>query len=220
MKAFLFLTCLVTTSVFAGGFDSCKTIFLNKVDYNIPHTQELCNDEFATLYSDDTKTPLFSYEHHDTATQVKRSGKFHVDNRIPKPYQSIDSDYVNSGYDRGHIAPSGDMENQKAQDQSFQFSNIAPQSSKLNEIKWRILESQYRGSHYIITGVVFQNKSKFVGNHVIVPTQFYKIVTDGKCSSAFIADNKDDADIKTTTVQSIENLTKIKFNVPYNACKK
>ena len=103
----------------AGEFDSCKNIFLKPLSYSIGNTQELCNDEFATLYSYDTKTPLFSYEHHNTATVVKRSGKFHPDNRIPKQYQSNDSDYLNIGYDRGHIAPSGDMENQQAQDQSF-----------------------------------------------------------------------------------------------------
>jgi endonuclease G len=81
------------------------------------------------------KTPLMSYEHHDTAIKIKRTGKFHIDNRIPKQYQSVDSDYVKSGYDRGHMSPSGDMEDQMSQDESFQFSNIAPQSSRLNEVK-------------------------------------------------------------------------------------
>jgi DNA/RNA endonuclease G (NUC1) len=111
------------------------------------------------------------------------------------------------------------MEDQLAQDESFQFSNIAPQSSRLNEVKWRLLEAQYKGSHYIITGVIFQNKNKFIGNHVYVPTQFYKIITDGECSNSYIADNTDNANINKTTVQSIENLTNIKFNVPYTICK-
>jgi endonuclease G len=131
----LLLIAFISMNTMAGGFSSCQTLFYKPVTYNIKNTQELCNDEFATLYSYDTKTPLMSYEHHDTAVKIKRTGKFHIDNRIPKQYQSVDSDYVKSGYDRGHMSPSGDMEDQLAQDESFQFSNIAPQSSRLNEVK-------------------------------------------------------------------------------------
>ena len=49
-------------------------------------------------------------------------------------------DYSGSGYDRGHMAPAGDMKwNKKAMQESFYMSNICPQNHNLNTENWNDL---------------------------------------------------------------------------------
>lgn len=54
-------------------------------------------------------------------------------------------DYVNSGYDRGHMAPAGDMKwDRGAMRESFYMSNVCPQNKKLNSGAWNNLEEEIR----------------------------------------------------------------------------
>jgi endonuclease G len=77
-------------------------------------TTYLCNTAYAALASGVTRGPLWSAEHltpraltqaHVTA----RDGHFHEDERLPPADRATLADYVRSGYDRGHMTPSGDM---------------------------------------------------------------------------------------------------------------
>lgn len=50
-------------------------------------------------------------------------------------------DYSYSGYDRGHMAPAGDMKwSKKAMDESFFMTNMCPQAKTLNTGAWKRLE--------------------------------------------------------------------------------
>lgn len=194
-----------------------EPIYRGKVE-----TKLLCNTEFATLYIPILKVPMYSYEHVVNKNNVARQGSFKVDKRLDNDVQSTNKDYTNSGYDRGHLAPSGDMTSKSSQDETFLLSNIAPQNSKLNQQAWRLLEAKVKHNYdYIVTGVIFQgNTIKTIGNGVGVPTQFYKIVSDGKtCSTSYIADNIPDSVIKEIDLHDLEDLTKISFYFPYNHCR-
>ncbi|MBQ4162112.1 MAG: DNA/RNA non-specific endonuclease [Parabacteroides sp.] len=115
--------------------------------------------------------------------QVERSNKFVSDPDV-KGATAMNEDYTRSGYDRGHLAPAGDMRwSMKAMYESFYLSNICPQNTDLNRGVWNDLEIQCRmwakdnGSILIVTGPVITEDMKHIGkNRVAVPKAFYKVI--------------------------------------------
>ena len=76
---------------------------------------------------------------------VGRTDNFRSDGSITTGSASL-SDYKGSGYDRGHLAPAGDMKwSRSAMSQSFFLSNMSPQLPAFNRGIWRSLESAVRG---------------------------------------------------------------------------
>ena len=126
---------------------------------------------------------------HLTASHVgghynRNNEVFHEDPEVSNP-RAYDSDYRSSGYDRGHMCPSGDNKwNKEAQEQSFLFTNICPQRHNLNTGAWNDVELQCRawakryGDLYIVCGpVLYDQQHKTIGrNRVVVPEAFFKVV--------------------------------------------
>ena len=151
-------------------------------------TQALCFNGFAVMYSDVSRTPLWSAEHLtrkrlQQAKQIDREDSFHEESRLPISARAKLSDYSGSGYDRGHLAPNGDMANRSQQYDSFSLANIAPQSPRNNRYIWRNIESATRaltqqyGETYTITGVAFTDKKvQRLKGRVLVPSHFFKAV--------------------------------------------
>ena len=197
-------------------------------------TRELCNDSFVTMYSGVTRTPLWSAEHLtrasiSSAKQQKRENKFHPDERIPSSERAELSDYARSGFDRGHIAPSGDMPDPRAQEQSFALSNMIPQNPDLNRHLWEGLESSVRdmamqrGSVYVITGPIFEGQRlDALRNRVMVPTSVFKLVYDPKRNeaAAYVAPNNSSQDYKVISISELERRTGIDFLPPLGASAK
>jgi endonuclease G, mitochondrial len=102
---------------------------------------------------------------------------FHIDPQIPTPSPS---DYTNSGYDRGHLCPSGDRTNNATNNYAvFTMLNIIPQAPDNNQGPWERLESYTRtlaqGGRevYIIAGGV-GSKGSF--NNITIPASTWKII--------------------------------------------
>ena len=152
----------------------------------IPHAI-VCNKEFAVGYSTRMKVPLFvvqklTAENVTSPTQLD-SATFRVDPRFPKEAQAALSDYVNSGFDRGHMAPFEDHNhNRDAALETMFMTNIVPQNSSNHRGIWRVLETQVRnmtleGDVYVITGPIFEGAINTIGeNRIPVPTRLFKIV--------------------------------------------
>ena len=147
-------------------------------------------------------------------------------------------DYQNSGYDRGHLAPSADMRfDATAMEECFLTSNISPQVKGFNNGIWNDLEMQTRSwvrkyeRLYVVTGPVLPkpgqearkmyatSRGKDVRTNVTIPDKFYKILFDfskrGKEKMiAFVIPNqaldKPFTDY-VTTVDEVERLTGIDF---------
>lgn len=229
IASFIFstLVCFSTLPKAYGAEDAFVTQCPNMF-YRIPvidsvekeNTIQLCNTNYAVLYSTISKTPLYSYEHEENSSiSVKRNSTFKEDVRIPYQYRSTVKDYKYSGYDKGHLTPSGDMHSIETQHETFLLSNIVPQAPKLNQNAWRLLEQKVEHFPYKVTGVLFNGQvSTILNKHVIVPSIIYKIVSDGLCTEAYIADNKDDSQIKQINVVELNKLINNDFQFPYNSC--
>lgn len=94
--------------------------------------------------------------------------------------------YKNSGFDKGHLCPAGDMEfAYDAYNDTFLTSNIAPQIHEFNNGVWNRLEQKVRywavkyDGIYVITGGVLKPSLETIGKEkVSVPEFFYKILLD------------------------------------------
>lgn len=157
---------------------------------------------------------------------AERSNKF-VRDPMVKGASAENGDYTRTGYDRGHLAPAGDMKwSAQAMRESFYLSNITPQKPGLNRGVWKDLEEQCRmwaadnGKLLIATGPVLTPDLKRLGkNRVAIPKKFYKVICmiqDNKYEAVgFIFENKDYGKTSLRTlmvpVDSVERLTQIDF---------
>ena len=190
----VFTVLIGMSSAQADDLSQCSQSFYGGVypEFTNPklsnNTQALCMDGFAVMYSGVSRTPLWSAEYLDRkrlqqAKEIDREDSFHEESRLPKSMRAKLSDYSGSGYDRGHLAPNGNMANRSQQYDSFSLANIAPQSPRNNRYIWRNIESATRyltqqyGEVYTITGVAFTNKkTKQLADRVLVPSHFFKAV--------------------------------------------
>jgi endonuclease G len=124
-----------------AAFDACNDFFPHgQVPKGRESGRELCFDEFAVFYSAYYKRPIYSIEKLDKARlsqeHLKRTNQFYEEARLPSKERAHLDDYKNSGYDRGHNAPSGDMTNERAMAQSFSLANMMPQAPENNRGIW------------------------------------------------------------------------------------
>ncbi|WP_375714840.1 DNA/RNA non-specific endonuclease [Moraxella marmotae] len=158
-------------------------------------TKALCFDGFATLHSGIARTPLWSASHLTKARIgqariLARVDNFHPETRLRPAERAELADYRRSGFDRGHVAPNGDMATVNAQYASFSLANIAPQNSEHNRNLWRHIEISTRqlavqhDEIYVVTGVAFLGKTERVGGRVLVPSHFFKAVYIPSLSAA------------------------------------
>lgn len=158
--------------------------------------------------------------------KATRSNKF-VPDPLVKGATALNEDYTRTGYDRGHLAPAGDMKwSMKAMRESFYLSNICPQDPDLNRGIWKELEEQIRlwasenGSLLVVTGPIITDDLRRLGkNRVGIPKRFFKVVctqTAGRPEGVgFLFDNRDYGDTSLRSmmipIDSVESVTGIDF---------
>lgn len=159
-----------------------------------PTNRALCYDAFAILHSGESKTAVYVAEKLNKASVAdadeKRSNRFFADARLRSAERATLEDYKRSGFDRGHMAPAGDMPTAQAMAQSFSLANIVPQAPKHNQGAWaksvelatRNYAARASGNVFVITGPVFAPSiaaSPSIGpSQVRVPKFLFKLVYD------------------------------------------
>ena len=117
---------------------------------------------------------------------AKRKNDFRPDPKISTGSSTL-SDYRNSGYDRGHLAPAADFTYTPVTlKETFFMSNMTPQAPQFNRGIWKDLEEQVRrwaeeyGRLYVICGPVLDEPAESYAtigeNKIAIPRYFYKIV--------------------------------------------
>ena len=112
-----------------------------------------------------------------------RQNDFRPDTTLPAGwYQVTDNDYSGSGYDRGHMCPSGDRTRSIADNSAtFLMTNFVPQLAANNQGPWEDFETYCRSlasqgnEVYIIDGPV-GNIGTIASGRVVIPATTWKVV--------------------------------------------
>ena len=138
---------------------------------------------FNTKYNLPAWTFYSLTKEHLAIANLERKGSF-VKDPLLESKQANNADYSASGFDKGHLVPCEDMSfSEQAMQETFYYSNCAPQTTELNRGEWKMLEELCRnwGKEYgeviIVSGPVFGiNLPKLGEGHIPVPDLFYKII--------------------------------------------
>jgi endonuclease G len=141
--------------------------------------------QYVLSYNRDAGRPNWTSWHLDSTWigSTPRQDDFRPDPALPSSWYHVTAtDYSGSGYDRGHMCPSGDRTNSVANNSAtFLMTNMIPQAPTNNQQTWANLESYSRtlaqsgNEMYIIAGG--QGTSGFIaGGRVSVPTYTWKVI--------------------------------------------
>lgn len=187
-------------------------------------TRGLCSRQFGVLHSGVTRTPLYALERLTRATvssaqEQARYSNFHSDTRLPLDERAELRDYSRSGYDRGHLAPSGNMPDGDTQAESFALSNMIPQHPLNNRYLWSAIESTTRiltkrhGALFVVTGTIYSGSDlRTVGNGVAVPTHLYKALLNPATgeTAAYVVSNDESKRYATVDLKTLERLSGVR----------
>ena len=198
-------------------------------------TQPICREGYFVAYDAPVKIP--SYVAYTLLPQnalgcFPRTNAFVADQSIQGG--ATPSDYAGTGYDKGHASPDGDQSwSQQVEYESFLMTNMYPQHGSLNRGIWKLLETSVRGwavqqnrPFTVYVGALYGAGDLTIGNGVIVPHAYYKIVIDqqtGAVAGWMFPHNKpyvnlgNDLTKFRAPINGIEQQAGVKFAFPANA---
>lgn len=235
------LLLLLSTSVFAWEqrqpfpVEQCKV----HSPYGFAATQRtaqpICREGYLVAYDAPVKIPMYvayTLEPSKALGCFPRTNAFVADASIKGGARP--DDYAGTGYDKGHAAPDGDLSwSQQVEYESFLMSNMYPQHGSLNRGIWKLLETSIRGwavqtnqSYTVYVGAIYGAGDATIGNGVIVPHAFYKIVINnatGQVAGWLFPHNKpygnlgNDLTKFRTSISAIQQSAGVSFRYPANA---
>ena len=165
--------------------DTCKV----HSPYGLTQTKTaaglICREAYLVAYDPAAKIPVYvayTLLPQNALGCFPRTNAFVADASIPNGPRP--DDYAGTGYDKGHAAPDGDLSwSQQVEYESFLMTNMYPQHGSLNRGIWKLLETSVRGwtvqlnqPFTIYVGALYGAGNERIGNGVVVPHGFYKIV--------------------------------------------
>jgi endonuclease G len=182
-------------------------------DVSTPSNYLMVKPQYALSYNRDRGTPNWVSWHLDGSWlgTAERQDDFREDNTLPEGWYRVQqSDYMNSGFDRGHNIPSADRTKTEEDNSStFLMTNIIPQAPNHNRQLWENLERYCRtlaeqgNELYIIMGSYGIGgtgsagfMSTIAGGNITVPAHIWKVVV-------VLPEGSDDAARVTTATRVI-----------------
>lgn len=117
-------------------------------------------------------------------TNIQDRPSFHVEKELESRVRISTTDYTNSGYDKGHMAPDASFDwSQESLDAVYTLANIIPQAPQVNRYAWAGLEAYARDKavEYGELGVVNvvkygQRSSRMGANQMAISKGYFKIL--------------------------------------------
>ncbi|AGX43935.1 DNA/RNA non-specific endonuclease [Clostridium saccharobutylicum] len=148
--------------------------------------------QYDFSYNDSKHEPNWTSWHLSSGDigSASRQNDFRPDTKLPSGwYEVTANEFFATGFDRGHMCPSGDRTASAGDNQAtFLMDNMIPQAPKNNQITWAKLEEYERTlvkqgyELYIIAGgygtggTGSKGYMTTVGNGVVVPAETWKII--------------------------------------------
>ncbi|MFC0199217.1 DNA/RNA non-specific endonuclease [Paracoccus rhizosphaerae] len=148
---------------------------------------------FSVIQSADRRLPLVTAVNIDGAQSrmLKRRGEWRLDGRLHPDHQIGNELYRRNPLDRGHMVrrrdPGWGEHAQQAEEDTFHYTNCAPQHEDLNQKDWLGLEDDILGAAEtrgfrlsVLTGPVFRDSDRRLvlqdgARDVAIPEEFWKI---------------------------------------------
>ena len=151
--------------------------------------QPICREAYLVAYDAPVKIPVYvayTLLPQNALGCFPRTNAFVADQSVQGGARP--DDYAGTGYDKGHAAPDGDLSwSQQVEYESFLMTNMYPQHGSLNRGIWKLLETSVRGwtvqlnqPFTIYVGALYGAGDPTIGNGVIVPHGYYKIVINNQ----------------------------------------
>lgn len=194
--------------------------------------KRLVNRGYSVGYDDGLPAPRWSsyrvFPYRDV--HLERPSSFKSDPRTAARVTT--SEYVRSGYDRGHLAPNYAISvcyGGEAQKETFLLSNIVPQLHALNAGLWKDLEQRIMkryveryGTVWVQVGPVFTSPPAKKVGRIPVPTAFWMVIADydeavgGVRAIAYLVPHEEkwrDAELTryVVSIRRVEELTGLDF---------
>jgi endonuclease G len=197
MKKLLVTLLLAFISVYSQAWEQREPLPLKDCKIHSPYgladtkrdLTPICREGYLVAYDPEAKIPAYvayTLQPKNALGCIARTNAFVADKSIkngPRP-----DDYAGTGYDKGHVSPDGDLSwDQQVEYESFLMTNMVPQAGSLNRGIWKLLETSVRGwavqlnsPYTIFGGGIYNDDDKKIGNGVVVPHAYYKIVINNQ----------------------------------------
>jgi endonuclease G len=115
---------------------------------------------------------------------IEERPSFYVEPKLKPKDRVTVTDYINSGYDKGHMAPDAAFDwSQESLEAVYTLANIIPQAPQVNRRSWAKLEAFVRkkaeelGELNVVNVVKYGERSRRMGKHrMAISKGYYKIL--------------------------------------------
>jgi len=165
-------------------------------DTNFPNNYLMMKPAYALSYNSDKGTPNWVSWHltNEWYGTLSRVDTFRPDPQVPPTWYRVQAfDFFTTGFDRGHMTPNADRDNENRipiNQETYLMSNMVPQSPDNNQGPWANLENYLRtltdagNELYIVsgpagvggTGSNGGTTTTLAGGHITVPAYTWKVV--------------------------------------------
>ncbi|MFA6540878.1 MAG: DNA/RNA non-specific endonuclease [Bacteroidota bacterium] len=150
-----------------------------------PGNYLMVRKQYVLSYNRFTGTPNWTAWHLDSAWlgAIRRKNNFRSDSSLPAQWYRVNElSYRHSGYDRGHMCPSGDRTNTAENNaMTFLMTNMVPQAPNNNQGPWAALELYCRklvkeGNELYIYSGGYGSNGFLDSGRVNVPERTWKVI--------------------------------------------